>query len=219
MNWKERIVSDEKVLLGKPAIKGTRLGVAFLLDRIADGWTEEMLLENYPRLTREDLEAVLAYVKDGKKGTKYMTMENILEAIRGIIHQGRETVARSINQGLVLTYWNIGRVIVEEEMNGKERSDYGSYLIKKLSKELVDEYGESFSSRDLFIMRQFFVTFPIVNTLYSQLTWSHYMTIIRIEDAHKREFYIAETTKNAWSVRQMERQIGYWTDTDVRQLL
>ena len=64
MNWEDRIVSDPKVLIGKPTIKGTRLSVAFILERLADGWSEQTILENYPRLTREDLQAIFAYASD-----------------------------------------------------------------------------------------------------------------------------------------------------------
>lgn len=69
MNWHERIISDEAVLLGKPTIKGTRISVEFILERMADGWSEQNILENYPHLTREDLQAVFGYaaecLKDG----------------------------------------------------------------------------------------------------------------------------------------------------------
>ena len=64
MNWHDKIVSDKKVLLGKPTIKGTRLSVEFIIERLASGWTEAQLLENYPRLSREDLQAVFGYVAD-----------------------------------------------------------------------------------------------------------------------------------------------------------
>lgn len=64
MNWRNNIISDEKIRFGKPTIKGTRLSVEFIIERLADGWTQEQLLENYPRLTREDLQAVFAYVAD-----------------------------------------------------------------------------------------------------------------------------------------------------------
>lgn len=64
MNWQNKIVSDENILLGKPTIKGTRLSVEFVIERLASGWTEEQLLENYPRLKREDLQAIFAYVAD-----------------------------------------------------------------------------------------------------------------------------------------------------------
>ena len=64
MNWQNKIVSDKNVLLGKPAIKGTRLSVEFIIERLASGWTQEQILENYPRLTREDLQAVFAFVSE-----------------------------------------------------------------------------------------------------------------------------------------------------------
>lgn len=64
MNWRERIVSDKDVLLGKPTIKGTRLAVGFIVERLADGWSEQQLLDNYPRLTKEDLKAVFAYIAE-----------------------------------------------------------------------------------------------------------------------------------------------------------
>ena len=67
MNWEDRIVSDPKVLVGKPTIKGTRLSVAFILERLADGWSEREILENYPRLTPDDLRAVFAYASDCMK--------------------------------------------------------------------------------------------------------------------------------------------------------
>ncbi len=74
MNWEERIVADPKVLVGKPTIKGTRLSVEFILDRLADGWTEEMLLDNYPRLTKEDLKAVFAYSSESLKDGLFFTL-------------------------------------------------------------------------------------------------------------------------------------------------
>jgi uncharacterized protein (DUF433 family) len=64
MNWRDRIHSDKTVLLGKPTIKDTRLSVEFIIDRLANGWPEEQLLENYKRLTKEDIQAVFAYVSE-----------------------------------------------------------------------------------------------------------------------------------------------------------
>ncbi len=134
-------------------------------------------------------------------------MEQILSDIRYIIEDARHRVARSINHERTLAYWQIGKRIIEEEQNGKQRADYGKYLLKKLSEALVTEYGDGFSRRQLELMRQFYMVFPIANTLYSQLTWSHYKLIIRLNDGDKRDFFIAEAVKNACNVRQMERQI------------
>ena len=135
-------------------------------------------------------------------------MENLIASIRQIIAQSQESAVRSVNHALTLMYWHIGRVIVEEEQQGNERADYGKSLIKNLSAQLVADYGENLSSRNLQLSRQLYLTFPIVNALSSQLTWTHYKALMRIDDTDKRAFYEAETIKNAWSVRQTERQIN-----------
>ncbi|AUD02096.1 PDDEXK nuclease domain-containing protein [Spirosoma pollinicola] len=135
-------------------------------------------------------------------------MDQLVSEIRQIISQSRESAARSINHALALMYWHIGRVIVEDEQQGQERATYGKALIKNLSIQLVAEYGENFSSRNLQLSRQFYLTFPIVNSVSSQLTWTHYKVLVRLDDTSKRAFYMAETEKNAWTVRQLERQIN-----------
>ncbi len=104
-------------------------------------------------------------------------------------------------------HWHIGKRIVEEEQQGEVRAEYGAYLIKELAKALEPEYGNAFSRRQLELCRQFFRTFPIANALRSQLSWTHYKTLLRFNDDDKREFYIAETVKNNWSSRQLDRQI------------
>jgi DUF1016 N-terminal domain len=125
------------------------------------------------------------------------TMEQILLDIRHIIEEARNRVARSINHEKTMAYWHIGERIFIEEQNGKQRADYGKYLLKTLSDVLVNEYGEGFSRRQLELMRQLYLTFPIANAVSSQLTWTYYRSIIRIEDADKRAFFIAESIKNA----------------------
>jgi predicted nuclease of restriction endonuclease-like (RecB) superfamily len=134
-------------------------------------------------------------------------MEQILFDIRRIIEEARGRIARSINHERTVGYWLIGERIFIEEQGSKERADYGKYLLKNLSKVLVNEFGDGFSRRQLELMRQFYLTFPIANAVSSQLTWTHYKTLIRIDDPDKRAFFIAESIKNAWNVRQMERQI------------
>jgi uncharacterized protein (DUF433 family) len=74
MDWAERIVSNPDVLLGKPTIRGTRLSVEFILDRLADGWTEQQLLQNYPRLTPDDLRAVFAYATESLKDGLFLSI-------------------------------------------------------------------------------------------------------------------------------------------------
>jgi len=131
-----------------------------------------------------------------------------LNQIRNIIAEAQEKAVRAVDFQRVLMYWNIGKTIFEEEQQGQERAEYGTYLIKHLSKELEPEYGTSFSVRQLELSRQFFRTFPIANALRSQLNWTQYRLLIRIEDESKRDYYIAEAARNNWTARQLERQIN-----------
>ena len=132
----------------------------------------------------------------------------ILSDIRLIIEETRNRVARSINHERTIAYWLIGQRIVEEEQQGKERAIYGKQLIKDLSFHLTNEYGEGFSSTNLWLMRQLYMTFPILHSMSGELSWTHYKVLIRVDDLDKRDFYIAEAIKNAWNVRQLERQIN-----------
>ena len=134
--------------------------------------------------------------------------KSFIDNIRLIISQAQSNAVRAINQERVLMYWEIGRHIVEEEQNGKERADYGTYLLKNLAKVLEKDFGSGFSFRQLNFCRQFYLTFPIMNALRSQLNWTQYRLLIRIEDEDKRTYYIEETCSNNWSARQLERQIN-----------
>ena len=115
---------------------------------------------------------------------------------------------RSVDAERVLMYWQIGKVIFEEEQQGKSRADYGSFLIKSISNEFQSQFGIGFSIRQLEMNRQFYRLFSNTNALRSQFNWTHYRTLIRIENQDKREFYIAEADKNNWTARQLERQVN-----------
>jgi predicted nuclease of restriction endonuclease-like (RecB) superfamily len=134
-------------------------------------------------------------------------MEQILSDIRHIIEETRNRVARSINHERTIAYWQIGRRIIEEEQDGLVRAKYGKKLIPLLATQLTIEYGEGFSANNLWRMKDLYIVFPILDALRQELTWTHYRTLVKINDADKRAFYIAESIKNAWNVRQMERQI------------
>jgi predicted nuclease of restriction endonuclease-like (RecB) superfamily len=134
--------------------------------------------------------------------------KELVSEIAAIIAAAREKVIRSVDFERVMMYWQIGRKIVEEEQQGKERADYGSYLLHFLSKELEPVFGSGFSRRQLELFRQFYRTFPIANALRSQFSWTHYRMLIRLDNEEKREFYIAESAKNNWAARQLERQIN-----------
>jgi len=128
--------------------------------------------------------------------------------IKNLIATSQEKAIRAVDYQRVLLYWNIGKRIFEEVQGGEARAEYGKSIIKNLSSELEPVYGSGYGVRQLELMRQFYRIFPIANTLYSQLNWSQYKLLIRIEDDVKREFYIAESTKNLWSKRDLERQIN-----------
>ena len=134
--------------------------------------------------------------------------KNIIHQIQSIIANAKEKAIRSVDTERVLMSWQIGKVIFEEEQSGKERADYGRFLIKSISEAFQPQFGSGFGVRQLEMNRQFYRTFPIANALRSQLSWTHYRSLIRIDNQDKREFYLAEATKNNWTARQLERQIN-----------
>lgn len=137
-----------------------------------------------------------------------------------LLESARSKVVRTINQTMVLTYFEIGKMIVEEEQDGKERADYGKRVIKELSKVLTKEFGKGFSERNIEQMRQFYLVYSKPQTLSAEsendiseissrnfdLSWSHYLKLIRIDDENERKFYEIEAYKNNWSVRELQRQ-------------
>lgn len=130
--------------------------------------------------------------------------------IREILQKSREKTYRYINSTMVETYWLIGKRIVEEEQNGKDRANYGEELIRNLSKMLGSEFGRGFSVANLKNFRQFYITYKDNSksyTLCSQLSWSHVRLIMRIDDIKAQEYYLKEAREENWSVRQLERNI------------
>ncbi|SHL13881.1 Predicted nuclease of restriction endonuclease-like (RecB) superfamily, DUF1016 family [Chitinophaga jiangningensis] len=133
--------------------------------------------------------------------------QTFISDIKTIITDSREMAIRAVDHQRTLMYWHIGKRIFEEEQKGKERADYGVYLIKYLSEQLQPEYGSGYSVRQINLYRQFYRMFPIVHTLCAQLSWSQYKLLLSVDNESERDFYIAETVKNNWTVRQLERQI------------
>jgi predicted nuclease of restriction endonuclease-like (RecB) superfamily len=127
--------------------------------------------------------------------------------IRGIIERARQTAIRSIDFQRVMMYWKLGERIMAEEQQGKSRADYGSYLLHNLAKTIEPEYGSGFSVRQLERARQFYNTYPIASALRTQFNWSQYKMLIAINNADKREYYEQEALHNAWTGRELERQI------------
>lgn len=135
-------------------------------------------------------------------------VNTLYNEVREIIATARQNAVRSVDFSRVQMYWQIGRRILEEEQKGKERADYGAYLLKNLAQKLEPEYGSGFSRRQLEMCRQFYRTYPIANTVCSQLNWSQYKLLISIADASKREYYELEAVNNCWTKRELERQIN-----------
>ena len=134
-------------------------------------------------------------------------MDSLYQDIRQIIETSRSNAVRSVDFCRVQMYWQLGCRIFEEEQQGKERADYGTYLLQNLAKRLEPEFGSGFSYRQLKFCRQFYRTYPNRNTLRSQLNWSQYRRLIQIDDPNKREYYELESVNNAWTARETGRQI------------
>lgn len=134
--------------------------------------------------------------------------KELIQQIQSIVATATDKAIRSVDTERVLMYWQIGKVIFEEEQQGEDRAAYGKYLIKSISETLQPQLGSGFSVRQLERYRQFFRTFPIASALRTQLGWTHYKTLISIGNNDKRDFYIAEATKNNWTARQLERQVN-----------
>jgi predicted nuclease of restriction endonuclease-like (RecB) superfamily len=151
--------------------------------------------------------------------------------IAGLLNEARKFIVKNVNQTIVLTYFEIGKLIVEEEQEGKERAEYGKSVLKELSQKLTDEFGKGYSVYNLERMRNFYLVFrdrideseksaslmrksdeeksasPMrkIESPFN-LSWTHYLQLIKIENEEERNFYEIEAVNNNWSVRELERQ-------------
>ena len=130
----------------------------------------------------------------------------IFQEIKEILQEAKNKVYKVANNAMVEAYWNIGRVIVEKQ-GGKDKAEYGTALLKNLSKEMTKEFGKGFTLTNLKYMRQFYLIFPKSHALSDQLSWTHYRLLMRVENENARNFYLEESIKENWSTRQLERQI------------
>ncbi len=133
--------------------------------------------------------------------------ETLKSQIGELLILGRENAGRAVNTILVQTYWHIGKHIVEFEQGGNEKSEYGSSVLDRLSKDLTLEYGKGFSRSNLFLIRQFFLKFQKIQTVSGQLSWSHFCEILKADNALEISFYTKECEKEKWSVRELKRQM------------
>lgn len=137
-------------------------------------------------------------------------LQDFYSDIKNILSEARKKAYSAVNFAMVEAYWLIGKRIVEEGQKGKERANYGEYLIQELSKELSADLGKGFSYANLWNFRQFYLTFPSEEKLYAlrrELSWTHYRIIMRVENPKAMEYYINESAEQHWSTRQLERNI------------
>ncbi len=133
---------------------------------------------------------------------------SLYNKIASILEESRKFVASTVNTAMVQTYFEIGRLIVEEEQHGNIRAEYGKETLKKLSEKLTANYGKGFSVTNLKQMRDFYLTYQIRQTVSDQFTlsYSHYLFLMRIDNPDERKFYEIEATSSNWSLRELKRQ-------------
>lgn len=139
--------------------------------------------------------------------------------ILGVLTQARTHAKRSVNQTMVQAYWQVGRLIVENEQAGNARATYGSKTLQTLAQRLSVEFGKGFSVQSLRNFRQFFLTFTedqIRSTAWSELGWSHFKLLMRVTDPAARQWYAREAVSQTWSVAALDRQ-NSWYEKDLEQ--
>ncbi len=132
--------------------------------------------------------------------------------IAELIESARQKIATTVNLAMVYTYFEIGRMIIEDEQQGKTRADYGKHILKDLSKRLTEKFGKGFSERNIEQMRQFYRAYSIPQTVSAELkklrftlSWSHYLILMRIDNLNERSFYEIECAAHNWSLKQLKR--------------
>lgn len=140
--------------------------------------------------------------------SEIVNLPNLLGQLRGLIQSARRQALRAVDALQVRTCWEIGRHIVEYEQKGADRAAYGARLIATLAETLTAEFGRGFDASNLRYMRLFYQAFPIHDALRHELSWTHYRTLLRVEQEQARLWYMNETAEQNWSTRALDRQIG-----------
>jgi predicted nuclease of restriction endonuclease-like (RecB) superfamily len=147
-----------------------------------------------------------------KKGNSGLSMhDHFVSEVCSIIDDGRRQAYATVGQIAIMTFWNVGRRIVEEEQHGESRATYGIKLIQNLSDVLIPIYGASYSKRNLDYYRKFYQLFPdpeIVNTRVHNLEWSHVRRVLSVTNPEARLWYLENASLNMWSVRELDRNIS-----------
>jgi predicted nuclease of restriction endonuclease-like (RecB) superfamily len=135
--------------------------------------------------------------------------QNLFLQIKNLLNDSRSFIVSQVNTTITKTYFEIGRIIVEDEQSGSSKAKYGKNTLKNLSAELTEEFGKGFSLRNIEQMRLFYLVFRKTQTLSTKLSWSHYVRLLAFDDQPlKLQFYITQTEQNNWSLRELNRQIG-----------
>jgi predicted nuclease of restriction endonuclease-like (RecB) superfamily len=132
----------------------------------------------------------------------------LLTHIAAVIQQSRQQVQLAVNSAMVQCYWQIGRLIIEHEQQGQARAAYGKQQLQALSERLTAEFGKGFDARNLRNMRAFFLAYPNWNAVRTELSWTHYRLLLRVDNLNARSWYQQEAIQQHWSARALERQIG-----------
>ena len=143
-----------------------------------------------------------------KSNQTLSTSSHLFAEIREVLVTARRTAYKAVNFAMVTAYWNVGRLIVEDEQKGHIRAEYGKAILADLSKRLTDEFGKGFDERELRRIRQFYLVFPKWDALRPELTWTHYRLLIRVQNEQARLWYMNEAAEQTWSSRQLDRQIS-----------
>jgi predicted nuclease of restriction endonuclease-like (RecB) superfamily len=147
-------------------------------------------------------------LKASKPTPAQSRLDMLYGQVREILTSARGRAWQAVNSTMVEAYWEIGRVIIEEEQAGKGRADYGKRVVDGLSERLRADFGKGYDRSNIFHMRAFFLAYPKVDALRRQLSWTHYRLLLRVDNADARAFYEVEAVNARWSTREMERQIN-----------
>ncbi len=134
-------------------------------------------------------------------------ISGLLDALRTLIHQARQRALRAIDTVQVQTCWEVGRHIVEFEQGGEARAAYGKRLLSRLAETLTRDFGKGFDDRNLRNMRAFYLAFPIWNAVRTELSWTHFRSLLSVSDPKARKWYMDESATQNWSSRALDRQI------------
>ena len=140
--------------------------------------------------------------------TQAANLSPVVQEIKSVLDDARRNVAVQVNNELLMSYWKMGEIIVRYEQDNSIRAAYGEQTLKHMSKVLTQALGKGFSRSNVYNMRQFYLTYPKVQTLSGKLSWSHYCELLSISDSDKRSFYEKEAINSNWSVRELKRQIA-----------